>query len=60
MRAADRLHQRVDAEAQAEVEHDRAVFDQQIVVARAAIGDASAGLRRRSRDRDDAVVGAMP
>ena len=35
-----RQHQRVDAEAQVEIEHERAVFDQQIAVARPAVDHA--------------------
>ena len=37
---AQLLHQRVDAEAQVEVEHDGAVFDQQVAVAIGAADDA--------------------
>ena len=44
-RFGDGLHQRVDAEAQREVEHERAVLDQQIARRRR-------GGRRRSACRD--------
>ena len=53
--AGDGLHQRMHAEAQAEVEHDGAVFDQEIGVAGPAIDDVrpSAGALSGS---DNAVV----
>ena len=45
---ADGLHQRVNAESQGKIEHDGAVFDQQIGIAGAAVGDARrVGCRQR-------------
>jgi len=57
--AADRLHQRVYTEAEIEVEDDRAIFDQEIGVARAAIGDGRT-VAPGVTERNDAIVGAMP
>ena len=54
---ANGLHQRVDAEAQAEVEHDGAVFDEEISIAGAPIDDARL-VAGSLAEADDAIVGA--
>ena len=53
-------HQRMDAQPQFEIEHDRAVFDQQVPVALAAIADlrahaAAAGIAVEHRAAERAV-----
>ena len=50
--ALEPLHERVRAEAQREVEHERAVFDQQILVARAAVAHFDPVLRGREVKHD--------